>query len=51
MACQGTVKTKCYFTQDIIDVKTEALLKVDEGLLAGDQVILYATVHQFDAVI
>ena len=35
MACQGTARTKHYFTQDMFDVKTEAVLKVEEGLLAG----------------
>ena len=42
---------KCHVTQDMFDVKTEALLKVEEGLLVGDQVFLYETVHQFDGVI
>jgi len=38
-----------YFTQDMFDEKSEALVKVEEGLLAGDRVSMYETVHQFDA--
>ena len=38
-----------YFTQDMFDEKTDALVKVEEGLLAGDNVSLYETAHRFDA--